>query len=330
MPKTKRRCSAFTIVELLVVIAIIGMLVSLLLPAIQQAREAGRRSQCSNNLKQIGVAYHCYESSYGSLPPAYISDPTKTMGWGIFILPYLELKTSLYDYYNFKKPFYDTNATANIDNQRIANTQIPYFMCPSAPIRVPYEYTFSYPGYPSITWQASASDYSPLAGGVKPVMPGVPDTRGAISSDLDTYLTLNYTAAQRMGALEADKKTSVSFFTDGASHTIMVAEIAGKNDLWINGINMRQKLSGNYGGEGGWADPTSPASKLFGSIEDGSACPGPLGVNVSNEYGLYSFHRMGANVLMADGSVTSLLVEIDIRILVGMLTRAGGEVDNIP
>src|SRR4029079_15185041 len=93
-----RKSHGFTLVELLVVIAIIGLLVALLLPAIQAAREAARRSQCKNNLKQIGLALHNYERARGTFPPGFISHATATndpglgpgWGWAAHILPYLE------------------------------------------------------------------------------------------------------------------------------------------------------------------------------------------------------------------------------------------------
>src|SRR4051812_6730319 len=93
IPKTFKR--GFTLIELLVVIAIIAVLIALLLPAVQQAREAARRSQCKNNLKQIGLALHNYHDTANTLPPGWIGDPTGSnagnrWGWGTMILPYLD------------------------------------------------------------------------------------------------------------------------------------------------------------------------------------------------------------------------------------------------
>ncbi len=121
----KRR--GFTLIELLVVIAIIGVLVALLLPAVQQAREAARRIQCTNNLKQIGLALHGYHDTHGRLPMGYTFSPGYVrggFGWGAMILPGLEQR-ALFDSTNFQVPLWHAaNATTSI----VANSA---YLCPS-------------------------------------------------------------------------------------------------------------------------------------------------------------------------------------------------------
>lgn len=96
-----QRRSAFTLIELLVVIAIIAILIALLLPAVQQAREAARRTHCKSNLKQLGIALHNYHESHRTFPPGYVSGSSPyAYGWGTMLLPYIEQK-SLYDSLNF-------------------------------------------------------------------------------------------------------------------------------------------------------------------------------------------------------------------------------------
>src|SRR5262245_42284075 len=137
------RSPGFTLIELLVVMAIIGVLTSLLLPAVQQAREAARRTQCKNNLKQIGIALHNYESSHGLFPPSCIINPyvrgsidgisfpdslmvcTTGFGWGAMLLPYVE-QAPLYNQFNF------STACWAIANKVPAATPVQVFLCPSA------------------------------------------------------------------------------------------------------------------------------------------------------------------------------------------------------
>ena len=129
---SKRERAAFTLVELLVVIAIIGILVALLLPAEQAAREAARRIQCTNNLKQIGIAMHNYQSTHGRFPIGYVGCQTWDPVWGGLralghtawaqILPYMEL-TALEDIYDFHQ--------RNGHNQDATIEQPESFLCPS-------------------------------------------------------------------------------------------------------------------------------------------------------------------------------------------------------
>jgi prepilin-type N-terminal cleavage/methylation domain-containing protein len=121
-----RRKRGFTLIELLVVIAIIAILIALLLPAVQQAREAARRSQCENNLMQIGLALHHYHEAFGSFPPAYVADENgKPMhSWRVLILPFLE-QNALYDQYDFSEPWDGPT------NSRLLESRPSVYACPS-------------------------------------------------------------------------------------------------------------------------------------------------------------------------------------------------------
>lgn len=111
----------FTLVELLVVIAIIGVLIALLLPAVQQAREAARRTQCINNLKQVGLAVHNFHDTYGELPPSRVQ--YEYLGWSALILPFME-QTNLYDQIDMKKKYKDQTTV-------VQQTGISGYVCPS-------------------------------------------------------------------------------------------------------------------------------------------------------------------------------------------------------
>ena len=131
-----RSRSGFTLIELLVVIAIIAVLIALLLPAVQAAREAARRAQCTNNLKQIGLAMHDYHTAHNAFPPAYTVDANgrPLHSWRTLILPYLE-QDPLYQRIDLSKPWNDPA------NARALETDLPVFSCPEsvgAPNRTTY------------------------------------------------------------------------------------------------------------------------------------------------------------------------------------------------
>jgi prepilin-type N-terminal cleavage/methylation domain-containing protein/prepilin-type processing-associated H-X9-DG protein len=298
----------FTLVELLVVIAIIGVLIGLLLPAVQQAREAARRINCQNKFKQVALAYSNQASANNNeFAPRMIQDPTKTCGWGPFILPFIE-QNALYDQYSFDAPFSYENLAYGIQNQTVSNTRIEDFLCPSSPDPTgPYTYTLAAYG---VTWTAYVSDMSPIA---------------RVTEELMVYLGKTTTDDQRAGCLEADDTTSYAEIVDGTSHTILLAEIAGKDTVWRNGKSTESQIPGNVGGLGGWADATTSGTKFLGSIPDGTSGPGACGVNCSNDHGLYSFHPSGANAAFVDGSVRFINENIDIEALVGSITRNGGD-----
>ncbi len=120
------RSGRFTLVELLVCIVVLGVLIALLLPAIESARPAARRSQCNNNLKQIALALHHYHGKYGCFPPAYVADKNgrPMHSWRVLILPFMEQKR-LYDQYRFDEPWDGPN------NRHLAATVLQAYRCPS-------------------------------------------------------------------------------------------------------------------------------------------------------------------------------------------------------
>ncbi|MBR5710871.1 MAG: DUF1559 domain-containing protein [Thermoguttaceae bacterium] len=191
----ERKTFGFTLVELLVVIAIIAVLIGLLLPAVQSARESGRRLQCSNNFKQIGLAMINYEASYKRFPPSHIDTPAKHNCLS-FILPFMELQ-SVYDRIDFKK---DWNKDVNIDAVKV---NIPAFRCPST-----VQYNDYGADYAADVYIDPTTDYiKPLVGENKPITS-----------------RLNWE-----GVLKTDgKSVKASQITDGLSTTFLFFEDAGR------------------------------------------------------------------------------------------------------
>jgi prepilin-type N-terminal cleavage/methylation domain-containing protein/prepilin-type processing-associated H-X9-DG protein len=287
---------AFTLVELLVVIAIIGVLVSLLLPAVQKVREAANCIKCTSNLQNIGLAMHQFHDTQGGLPPGAVYGPFLPLGiqtnarhacWP-FLFPYLE-QQPLHDQYRFDLDTYDPW------NEELQGILVAVLQCPSVGQTLRETPIGLLP----------TTDYAPLLG-VNPVLAdqGWVDTVG------------NY-----QGAMPTNLMTRLNEFRDGTSSTILVAEDAGRNRLWLRGHEGDQT---NIGG-GPW-DSFYNAIEIQGSTFDGISRPGQCALNCTNAGEVYSFHPTGANVLFVDGSVHLLKSNMDIRILARLATRDGGEV----
>jgi prepilin-type N-terminal cleavage/methylation domain-containing protein len=307
-----RQQRAFTLVELLVVIAIIGILVGLLLPAVQAAREAARRMSCSNNLKQIGLAMHNYESAIKRLPFGWNTHGTL---WSAMILPYME-QSPLYNTLIFSdKVNYDA---ANL-NRKACETVLSVYRCPSMPLD-------QHMNYNGITKRVPAS-YRAVGGSIvssddKSTRVGVPGlSAGSTNSFEDRILD---------GSFYACSSTRFGDVTDGLSNTIFVGESHtdprftkdGQGmDFWV--IGSPQVDPCNCKGGTGGTEASETAGSMIVQIDAQLRTPGINGKLMEVAFG--SYHIGGAMFLMGDGSVTFLTDSIDMRVYRAAGSRNGGE-----
>ncbi len=303
-----RQIGGFTLVELLVVIAIIGILLALMIPAVQYAREAMRRTQCASNLKQIGLGVQTHHDTLRVVPPAGVDGTTLTdvhnrfnipvnveHGWAVFLLPYME-QQSLFDKYQLAKDW------RSAENQTVRETPLPILACPSTPNRGRLDKTVT----GGVTIFAAISDYAP-------------DT--SISASLSSPSLVDSLSHKfPLGMIRVNTLQSFSFCTDGMSQTLIVAEDAGRP---IRFRTRGKALAGSCSGAG-WTDRDSEFV-TDGYTLDGTTNPGPYPINVTNDNEIYSFHPGGANVLFADGSVHFLADTLDIRIIARLITASANE-----
>jgi prepilin-type N-terminal cleavage/methylation domain-containing protein len=310
----------FTLIELLVVIAIIGILLALLLPAVQQAREAARRTACRNHLKQLALAAHNYHDTHKTFPfgavgplPGVGGGPSrfpqyagfKSHGLGMYLLPYVD-QQPLYNAYNWNVHWYE--------NQPVVNTQLPFWKCPSVPggdrIADGNLITETPPPVDLVPGTGACGDYA----GMSLVWTDLAD-RGLITRTG----TLNE-RGQFAGVFDVNHVWGDRDITDGSSHTILIAECAGRPQLFYG----RNAEPGKWASGGPWASRN--LLWLRGASTDGTTPFGPCAINCTNNRDMYSFHAGGAFAAIADGSVHFLSASIDIRTVAALVTRAGGDV----
>ncbi|WP_417380130.1 DUF1559 domain-containing protein [Gimesia sp.] len=299
---TRKRHPGFTLIELLVVIAIIAILIALLLPAVQQAREAARRMSCKNNLKQIALAAHNYESAFRVMPPRRILSSGNRRGWGPSILPYLD-QANLQGRYDFNKNFYDPENEENI------RVPLAVFMCPSAP--GPRLITVIQSG---VTSEGIAGDYF-----------------GPNSFRSDEYGVASLSGNNQITAMDDLPRTRrFRDITDGTTNTMLITEQAGRADYYIRGIKQASNAGLSQATSwGSWPSYQVFQVQVFGS--DAVTRDGPGGtcsINCNNSQGIYSFHTGGAHASFVDGSVHMLSESIDANVLFALITINGGEIIN--
>ena len=299
LPPRQSHRAGFTLIELLVVIAIIAVLISLLLPAVQQAREAARRTQCKNNLKQITLAMHVFEGSYRYLPYGdRLNDSnTNKIGPGVQILPFVD-QANLYNGYNLNVNWYDAA------NSTVVQTQLPVFLCPSTPGS-----SRLFSGTEgSVAFTASATDYMAPSG---------------VGGSEKTFMQTNYAMTITDDKSILTKKVKTPNYlrdaTDGLSNSVMYLECAGKPEIWSNG-----RQTGGTNLKTGWAShSTGFDPKMF--VAGGCTGTGSCSINCCNDQAVYSFHTGGAHGGFGDGSVRFLSANLDARVFIAILTRANGE-----
>ncbi|MGE3806697.1 MAG: DUF1559 domain-containing protein [Gemmataceae bacterium] len=316
-----RRRSGFTLIELLVVMAIIGVLMSLLFPAVQKAREAASRTQCANNLRQIGLAIHNFEGNYQELPRTFYNgnagwgqangDPS-LMGCGPLLLPYLE-QDNLAQNYAKRIDF------EYAPNDAIVTTPVKAFLCPSAggaDRKVKGSFNVA-------ALNHAVSDYQSVRQSNASLGP---------AGDLGGIGALEH---QLPGSIHIRPK--FADIKDGLSNTIGYVERAGLPDRYVKRTKvaagyMHDTWYGSWGGfatfwldtydEDGTPNPLGGTCTINCSNISPSTATNPLG----NVGGLYSFHPNGVNVVMMDGSVRFLREGMSALTLFHLVSRASGVV----
>ncbi len=337
----QKRLTGFTLIELLVVIAIIAILIALLLPAVQQAREAAHRTQCKNNLKQFGLALHNYLDTHrvfpmavqysGPFTPAYSANAGGTgFGWTYYILPFVD-QGPLANQFDTNYPLGNTTFPQSVNNARLAQTTLEIFRCPSDQMSmVANSGTSGQPGY--IAGQARSS-YKGAAGSFH---------------NATNIFTTNQASRQYNGFFQGlHSSVRIRDFPDGTSNTLAVGEVK-------YALSSAGRLYGAVGDNG---TSTPNGYHMMGHTEFGINPPASATAVVKNR-AFSSSHTGGAQFLLADGSVrfiseninhtgrcwttghhtesncaqwaTAFDVDPNAAVTLGTYQRLGGRNDNLP
>ena len=285
-----------TLIELLVVIAVIGMLVALMLPAVQAARESARKTTCANNMRQMGLAANSYVVDQQVYPASWPKGDA-TVTWGHTLLPYLE-QTSLFEAWDDDLGFFEGS------NGDLAATIVPVYKCPSAPS--PDIYLYEQPGYPS---RMATIDYK--------------SCQGANASD---PLVKHWGRSGWVDGVISRHYTPPAAIRDGLSRTLMLVESVGGSVIYGPNRKPHEKVPQIwYSTDGSWVGRalSSVSPTNYATFMGASDCT----VNCSNmyDYGPYAFHPGGAHVVFCDGSIHFLTNDIDPVVILGLYSYDDGD-----
>lgn len=312
---------AFTLVELLVVIAIIGILIGMLLPAVQQVREAARRISCANNVRQLALAMHNYESARMELPPGG-GDNSAPFGpgrtnpgghsWMAYLLPYIELE-NVWDAADFPNNDYNSTSLTGV----LANSPFPIFKCASSPLPLL-----------SSSHAIVISDYVAISGHV--------DGYGNVpATNLDRPWVIGIRSDN--GCFGHESQVKFGQITDGTSNTMLISEVSNWVYISSNGspTKVDYRPGGHLGFHAGWQNNT-PSNRLHNCVTLRYLVnPGPsitfgtnagatgLGTTGYNSP-LRSAHPGGIQVALGDGSVQYVAETISTDILARLANKSDG------
>lgn len=325
-----RKTRGFTLIELLVVIAIIGVLIALLLPAVQQAREAARRIQCTNNLKQLGLAFHNYESAINTLPPG-----RKGCCWGtwlVFVMPFIEGQ-STYNAFNFSGNNNPALPAATFDspfryagptNVTVTSSRVNTFLCPSdGSQNFPIQ-----PSYNGIAWKISTQNYVVNYGNTSERQFNYNGLAfgGAPFTDMGSPYVDITTANQ---SVQSQETVRFSAFTDGLSQTVLASEL-----IVPQGYDLRGFSHWGYGSNfTTYLVPNSTLPDIMQSIgycnttvKTNPPCIGESMPTLPLMKAARSRHPGGVNTLFGDGTVKFIKNSVNIYIWRALGSTHGTEV----
>ncbi|MCA9237551.1 MAG: DUF1559 domain-containing protein [Planctomycetales bacterium] len=296
--------AAFTLIELLVVVAIIGVLVALLLPAVQAAREAARQTTCRNNLKQQGLALQAYHAAHKQFPTGarmHVSSGKKSIGWHVLILPYIEQR----QVYDAISPDADGGALNFLGTQ-----VIPTYICPTAAPPSGDDQDLESANYVGVAGAGISQEQWPLE----------EKKCGIVATDGLLYLRSDVSAGD---------------VSDGMSQTLALGErtVYDKTEFWSEGAAC-YKPKGSPDPASACVAATKHVVWPINALEsrrvyfvNDAAAPAALRKVLKNELAFGSQHPGGAHFAFADGSVHYLQDDLDLTVYRALATRQGGEAD---